>query len=45
MKKIILLGCLLLSLLLSGCAKGHITMEITRLGAADLPADWWRHRC
>lgn len=36
MKKIILLGYLLLSLLLSGCAKGHITMEITRLGAADL---------
>ena len=36
MKKIMLLGCLLLSLLFSGCAKGHITMEITRLGAADL---------
>ena len=36
MKKIMLLGCLLLSLLFSGCAKGHITLEITRLGAADL---------
>lgn len=36
MKKIMLLGCLLLSLLFSGCTKGHITMEITRLGAADL---------
>lgn len=36
MRKIMLLGCLLLSLLFSGCAKGHITLEITRLGAADL---------
>ena len=36
MKKIFLLITLLAALLLSGCAKGEITLELSRWGAADL---------
>lgn len=39
MKKFVLLLCLVLTTLLSGCARGHITLEITRLGAADLTCE------
>lgn len=36
MKKIFLVITLLLAILLSGCAKGEITLEMSRWGAADL---------
>ena len=36
MKKLVLIGALLCMVLLSGCAKGEITLEISRWGAADL---------
>lgn len=36
MKKILAALLLVLTMLLGGCAKGHITLSVTRLGAADL---------
>ncbi|MCI2109366.1 MAG: hypothetical protein LKJ99_00100 [Acidaminococcaceae bacterium] len=36
MKKIFLLIAILVTILVSGCAKGEITLEISRWGAADL---------
>ena len=36
MKKFIAVLLLMFSLLLGGCAKGHITLQVSRLGAADL---------
>lgn len=36
MKKILAALLLMLTMLLGGCAKGHITLSVTRLGAADL---------
>lgn len=36
MKKLIAALLLVLTMLLGGCAKGHITLSVTRLGAADL---------
>ncbi len=36
MKKFVAVLLLVLTMLLGGCAKGHITLEVTRLGAADL---------
>jgi hypothetical protein len=36
MKKLLVLFSVLLTCLLAGCAKGEITLEVTRLGAADL---------
>ncbi len=39
MKKILLLWLLIGTTLFSGCAKGHITLAVTRLGAADLTCE------
>jgi hypothetical protein len=36
MKKLFAALCVVLTCLVSGCAKGEITLEVTRLGAADL---------
>ncbi|MCH3949996.1 MAG: hypothetical protein LKE33_03530 [Acidaminococcus sp.] len=36
MKKLLAALCVLLACLVSGCAKGVITLEVTRLGAADV---------
>lgn len=38
MKRFLILMALAASLLLSGCARGEITVELSRLGAADLTA-------
>lgn len=39
MKKFLLLCLVVLSTFFSGCAKGHITLSVTRLGAADLTCE------
>lgn len=38
MKRFLVLMALAASLLLTGCARGEITVELSRLGAADLTA-------
>ena len=36
MRKILLAIFILITVLLSGCAKGEITLDISRMGAADV---------